>query len=158
MTRVGYRSVTLLLAALLATGRAVTALDVPTYGADARERPAEWSAPSRDSLSRLTDRAAKRSPFRIVAALEEEPAVPIVEVPEEPLQPVITMPEIRVKAIVGGPPWSAVLAGIPGTVGEAVVHPGDRIAELTVVTLTADTAVLRWNDSTWTIRLERSGP
>jgi hypothetical protein len=69
-----------------------------------------------------------------------------------------TTPSIVVKAIVGGPPWQAVIQGLPGTTEERVVRAGDRVSEISILTIASESVVLRWNDSTWTVRLAGRAP
>lgn len=72
------------------------------------------------------------------------------------LQALPPRPSLSVSAIVGGPPWSAVLAGIPGRTGGAVVSAGDRIEGLRIIAVSRDSVVIQAADTTW--RLALGGP
>lgn len=111
---------------------------------------------SRDSIARLVAGAIRRAPFR------NEPLIPVIDaqeilssaaMPGSPLPPDVTL-----RAVTGGPPWLGVLRGVPGVSGDVVVRPGDRHGELQVVSLAAQEMVLRWLDTTWTIRLTNGMP
>lgn len=89
-----------------------------------------------------------RSPFRINDANAAD--AQIVQV-----APSITsrVDLITVRAIVGGPPWSALLAGVTSCGGSCVVRPGDRFHELRILRIDADRVSLAWVDSTWSVQL-----
>ena len=67
-------------------------------------------------------------------------------------------PTLVLKAITGGPPWQAIVAGIPGQPGDALVAPGGAYGTLTVQSITRDAVVVRAPDTTWTLSLKRSAP
>ncbi len=67
-------------------------------------------------------------------------------------------PVLVLKAITGGPPWQAIVAGIPGQSGDALVAPGGTFGALTVQSITRDAVVVRAPDTTWTLSLKRSAP
>jgi hypothetical protein len=62
------------------------------------------------------------------------------------------------KAITGGPPWQAVLAGLPGQSGDALVRAGATFGEFAVQSITRDTVIVRTADTTWTLALKRGAP
>jgi hypothetical protein len=65
-------------------------------------------------------------------------------------------PLLVLKAITGGPPWQAIVAGIPGQSGDAIVASGAALGALTVQTITRDTVIIRSSDTTWILSLKRS--
>lgn len=67
-------------------------------------------------------------------------------------------PILVLKAITGGPPWQAIVAGIPGQPGDALITPGSSYGALTVQSITRDTVVIRAADTTWNLSLKRSAP
>lgn len=107
----------------------------------------------RDSVNDLLAGALRHSPFRL-AGTEVPPAVVVAP----PTPAAGSAPSIVVKAIVGGPPWQAVIQGLPGTTEERVVRAGDRVSEISILTIASESVVLRWNDSTWTVRLTGRAP
>jgi len=151
----------LLVAAVLTTGsvammRIVVAVRATATGqAPAVSVPLGVARSGRDSISALVALAGTRSPFRFI---DPEP----VATSEEPLTPlsstVAPTPTFLLKAIVGGPPWQAVIQGVPGSEGDRVVRQGERVADLTVLAIAREAVVIRWIDSTWTMRLDPRQP
>lgn len=85
------------------------------------------------------------SPIAYQPALEGAPAPP----PRPP------RPALSVSGIIGGPPWSAVLEGVPGRDGGTVVHQGDTLGELKVRVVKRDTVVIIGMDTTWRMIVRR---
>jgi hypothetical protein len=77
--------------------------------------------------------------YTAAAELQAEP-VGEVSVIEAPLA-------VKVKAIVGGPPWIAVLSGLPGVSGDRVVRIGDRFDAIQVRDISATTVEIAAPDS-----------
>jgi hypothetical protein len=75
--------------------------------------------------------------------------------PAPPRVPHLTL---VLKAITGGPPWQAVVAGLPGQGGDAIVRAGATFGELTVQSIARDTVIVRTADTTWTLALKRGAP
>lgn len=105
-----------------------------------------------DTLAAASDAVAARDPFRMpgarLAATHVESA-PAAHAP----RPVLTL-----KAIVGGPPWQAVVAGLPGKQGDVVISTGDRFDALVVRAIGRDTVVVTGADTTWMLTLQRTRP
>lgn len=55
-----------------------------------------------------------------------------------------------------GPPWEAVVEGMPGKETGVVVRPGDRYGELRVRTVRRDTVVIQGADTTWRLTVRRA--
>lgn len=72
--------------------------------------------------------------------------------PPPKLRPVMT-----VKAIVGGPPWSALVDGLPQTTGSTVVREGVKFGEVTIRAISRDTVVIASADTVWNLTVKR-GP
>lgn len=70
-----------------------------------------------------------------------------VTVPTAPAAAPLTL-----KAIVGGPPWQAMLAGVAGE-PEIMVGIGSGVRGLRVQSITRETVVLRSGDSTLTLTM-----
>ena len=64
-----------------------------------------------------------------------------------------TQPVLR--GILGGPPWSAIIAGLPALPGAVVMRPGDTVAGFTVVRMARDTVVLRGGGRSWFVTWAR---
>jgi hypothetical protein len=64
-------------------------------------------------------------------------------------------PRLLLRGILGGPPWDAVIEGIPGREGSVVARAGDKIAGLLIRSVHRDTVVVRGTDTTWRLTMER---
>lgn len=118
-----------------------------------RAQAAEQAAPSdADALAAAvitTDpfRATRRpSPLAYRPELEGAPPPP----PRAP------RPGLAVSGIIGGPPWSAVLEGVPGRESGAVVRAGDTLGGLRVRAVRPDTVVITGTDTTWRLIVRRA--
>lgn len=72
--------------------------------------------------------------------------------PYEPPPP--PRPPLAVSGI-AGPPWRAVLEGVPGREGGVVVQRGDVLGELRVRDVTSSTVVIAAPDTVWRLTLRR---
>ena len=64
-------------------------------------------------------------------------------------------PSLSVTGIIG-PPWEAVVEGIPGKETGVVVRPAERHGELHVRTIRRDTVVIQGADTTWRLTVRRA--
>jgi hypothetical protein len=55
-----------------------------------------------------------------------------------------------------GPPWQALIEGIPGHAGAVVLRQGEKIEDLRVISITRDRAVVQGADTTWRLTLKRN--
>ena len=67
-------------------------------------------------------------------------------------------PILVLKAIVGGPPWTAVLGGVPGQRGDVLIGEGARVDSLEVRRISRDHVVLSGPDTTWVLALKGERP
>jgi hypothetical protein len=74
--------------------------------------------------------------------------------PPPPLRP--PKPVLQVTGIVGGPPWEAVLEGVPNRDGSVLVHSGDTLSGLRVRAVRRDTVIIQGMDTTWTLTVRRA--
>lgn len=152
----------------LLTALAAACLSIAAYRWD-REAPVERGLPitrqaapdelpagTPDDALHLAAEVAQRNPFR----LSNRPAR--VRHGEEPVAAQAGRPAYRpplaLRAIVGGPPWTALLAGVPGQAGTVMISRGDRIDSLQVREITRDSVVLRGPDTTWVLTVNRGRP
>jgi hypothetical protein len=63
---------------------------------------------------------------------------------------------LTLRGIIGGPPWQALVEGIPGRDAATVVKSGDRYGELLFRAVRRDTVVVKSADSTWRLTLARA--
>lgn len=64
-------------------------------------------------------------------------------------------PNLTLRGIAGGPPWQALVDGIPGQTHVTLVHVGSVVDKLVVRAITRDTVVIRGVDTTWVLRFAR---
>lgn len=104
---------------------------------------------------RMRDSIVERDPFR----LERRPSAASYRLVEEPLvpqQPIPPKPALSVTGIVGGPPWEALVEGIPGRQGSVLVRRGDTLGGLRVRALGRDTVTITGMDTTWNLTVRRA--
>lgn len=108
--------------------------------------------PATDSLlDDAEDATITNDPFR----LANEPASVRYDPTAEggvsmPAAPAIR-PTLVLKAIIGGPPWEAVIDGIPGQPSGTVALAGARFDKLVVRSVSRDSVVIQGPDTTWTL-------
>jgi len=64
-------------------------------------------------------------------------------------------PNMTLKAIVGGPPWQAIVDGIPGQPQGTVVRTGNAFDRLVARAVTRDSVVIQGPDTTWVLSFRR---
>jgi hypothetical protein len=125
---------------------------------------AATAAPSAiaDSLAEAESLVVSNDPFRIAnapAAVRYDPALrggasrasPTPSTAGAPVRPTLTL-----KAIVGGPPWQAVIDGLPGEPAGTVVRAGAVFGVIRVRTVTRDSVALVGPDTAWTLTFRAS--
>lgn len=127
---------------------------VQRLGSEGREPDAETRAGRSAARSIVRAPRLERSPFRVDggAPMRVVETTPEVAAPVAPPPPVVA-----VRAIVGGPPWQALLRGIAPGSADRVVRPGDRFGAVEVRAIGAEFVVLTSADSSWTITLPSRG-
>jgi hypothetical protein len=129
----------------------------PTQMPAARPRTALIPA---ESLNVYQETITANDPFR----LSNRPAVVRfdargdVGVGGTPGPPVTTRPQLVVKGIVGGPPWQAIIDGLPGQPPGTIVTPGATFDQLVVRAVSRDSVIVQGPDTTWTLTLNRPKP
>lgn len=107
--------------------------------------PPETAMPtvSAESLGVAARDVIERDPFR----LARRPARVAFHQggPEAP--PVDSVPVPELLGIVGGPPWQALLQGLPGQTGPLLVKVGDEFGPVSVRAISADTVLVAVNQS-----------
>jgi hypothetical protein len=64
-------------------------------------------------------------------------------------------PNLTLKAIVGGPPWQAIVDGIPGQQQGTLVRAGSAFDKLIARAVTRDSVVIQGPDTTWVLSFRR---
>jgi hypothetical protein len=112
------------------------------------------------ALAAAAQAARRGNPFR----LDRSPApvryavAPVPGLPVPPPPPPAPPRSALTLAGVVGPPWQALVQGIPGRSGAVVVRAGDRIDDLRVLSVTRDRAVIQGTDTTWRLTLKGNSP
>ena len=117
---------------------------VPPSG-DAGESPSPIAT---DSLNTLADRIVDADVFRLArrpspvtfgasadAGMAKTPAPP--------------KPPLALSGVIGGPPWTGLLDGVPGRDQSVLVHAGDTLGGLRVRSVTRNRVVVAGLDTTW---------
>lgn len=120
------------------------------------------AAPPADSLeaalAEAEDVTTTNDPFRLANAPASvrfnpgnENAGAVAMAPVAPL----VRPNMTLKAIVGGPPWQAIVDGIPGQPQGTVVRAGNAFDKLVARAVTRDSVVIQGPDTTWVLSFRR---
>jgi len=103
-------------------------------------------------LIEAADTVASTDPFRLDRHPSHTP-------PGSPAIPSPSMPvsdQLRLALTgVSGPPWHAIVSGVPGHDGGVVVKAGDTLGSIKIRTIRRDTVILQTSDSTLTLTLKR---
>jgi hypothetical protein len=67
--------------------------------------------------------------------------------------PTTPRPNLLLRGILGGPPWDAIIDGVPGREGAVVLRAGQTVNGLAVRSVGRDTVIIRGADTTWTLFL-----
>jgi hypothetical protein len=136
------------------TGSRVPADSVPVTARQVRPQVVVTASMMRD-IDDAAAALAETDPFRAARHPSPIPYRPAQEnaPPPPPRAPV---PALSVSGIIGGPPWAAVLEGVPGRQGSVVVHPGDTLGGLRVRAVKRDSVVIIGVDTTWRLIVRRA--
>lgn len=146
-------SVLLLIAALGARRSALYGSDNVPPRVPSTPAVSERRAPSAETSSGVADHdpfRLERHPSPIPYKAELEGVAPPAAPPKPP-KPVLVL-----SGILGGPPWEALIEGIPGHEGSTVVREGQVISGFTVRSVRRDSVIIRSADTTWRLGLKRS--
>lgn len=136
--------------------REVSSLTVHVIRPQATSAPVTIAAvPARqaaeDRVATIVDgdlfRSERRVPDSILAA-------PPAQVAARP--PAAPKPRLVLQGLVGGPPWDAIVQGLPGHDGSYVVRAGDSVGGLKIRSVRRDGATIRGMDTTWVLTLGRT--
>lgn len=148
--------------AVLAALGVVRFRTMPAVAAEGAGRVVAAAVPvpplSVDLLERAGGRVVAGDPFRLdrrpspVVFRAAEPAFPL---PGAPLPPPTPPTTLVLRGTIGGPPWEALVEGLPKRQGAVVVRSGDRFGALRVRRVGRDTVVVTSPDSTWRLTVTR---
>ena len=100
-----------------------------------------------DSLAEAADGAGDWTLFRSPVR-ETNSAVPSPTI-RPPRRPLV------LRGLLGGPPWNAVLEGLPGHEGAVVMRLGETLAGLRVRAVLRDTVFVQGTDTSWKLTVRR---
>jgi hypothetical protein len=106
-------------------------------------------------LEEAEDLAVTNDPFRLsntAADMRYDPASEGLPGVSRPYVPPPVRPSFALKAIVGGPPWHAVVDGIPNQPPGTVIRQGAQFEKLTVRAVTRDSVIIQGPDTAWVLR------
>jgi hypothetical protein len=135
-----------------AAATAATTAGAPTIRA-APTGPRQLAA---DSLANAATYIVTNDPFRLARSPSSVAYSPALEGVAPPPETKPARPNLVLRGIIGGPPWSAILEGIPGREGSVVLRRGDTLAALRVRAVRRDTVVIEGADTTWHLTVKRT--
>ena len=106
-----------------------------------------------DSLAIAEESIASNDPFRVAnspPAVRYDPTSEAAR-PNDAAPLILVRPSFALRAIVGGPPWQAVIDGIPGQPSGTIVRAGMIFDKLTVSAITRDSVIIKGPDTTWAL-------
>jgi hypothetical protein len=106
---------------------------------------------SDDSLAAAEEAIVANDPFRLSnspPAVRYDPAADGAVIGGLLSQP---RPLLVLKAIVGGPPWQAVIDGIPGQPPGTLAQTGSKFDRLVVRAVTRDSVIVQGADTSWVL-------
>jgi hypothetical protein len=115
-----------------------------------------------DSVADAANSVAEGDPFR----LSNVPAFVAYSPTQDggglgaPAAPLVVRirPTLLLKGIIGGPPWQAIVDGIPGQTPGAIVRPGMAFDKLVIRSISRDTVLVQGPDTSWKLTLGRVAP
>lgn len=67
-------------------------------------------------------------------------------------------PTLALRGIIGGPPWQAIVDGLPGQPPGSIVRPGMTFDKLVIRSISRDTVLVQSPDTSWKLTLGRGAP
>jgi hypothetical protein len=104
------------------------------------------------------DLMVSNDPFRLAnepAAVRYDPQHESLAAGASAPPPAPIRPKLVLKAIVGGPPWQAIVDGIPGQPSGTIVRAGSTFDKLTTRAVTQERVVIQGPDTTWTLSFRK---
>lgn len=112
-----------------------------------------------ESLSTAAARLVQHDPFRLdrhPTATPFRAELAAVTPPVAPPRP--PHPMLLLAGVVGGPPWEALLDGVPGHDVGTLVKKGDVLGDLKIRSIERDTVVVQGVDTIWRLVLKHPWP
>jgi len=140
---------------IAAWATAIPAVAPERIGTESPRGAAAPAATDSVALATFMTRLRLRDPFRI----DRKPA----GVPYNPWEPVAVTPPVAkppkpalaLAGLLGGPPWNALIEGVPGRESGLLIQLGDSANGVRFVALRGDTVLLAGFDTTWSLTARR---
>jgi hypothetical protein len=117
----------------------------------AQETPRSFAA---ESLRVAAAYLVETDPFRVDRRPSSVAYRPDLEgAPPPPPRP--PKPTLVLRGIIGGPPWEAIVDGVPERSTSTVLRQGDVVGALRVRAVGRDTVVIQGADTTWRLTMRR---
>ena len=114
-------------------------------GGDVATSPSPIAA---ESLNTLADRIVGADVFRLLRR-PSPVAFRASGDGDPPSAPTPVKPPLALSGVIGGPPWTGLLDGVPGHDQSVLVHAGDTLAKLLVRSVTRNRVEIVGLDTTW---------
>ena len=118
----------------------------------------ESARPDSNDLNAAVEEVIVRNPFRLSRRPSGVPFGTEAQVLQQAAPAARPRPKLVLAGLVGGPPWVALLEGVPGRDGPVAVRQGDTLAGLSIRNVTRDGAVIADLDTLWRLTLRRIAP
>jgi hypothetical protein len=113
----------------------------------------DLSRPSSDALLDAVGDATAADLFRKERESLDESAIPPATTASAPAAS--TKPQLVLRGLIGGSALEALVEGIPGVEGAALLRIGDSLAGIRLRAVRRDTAILVGKDTTWKLTVRR---
>jgi hypothetical protein len=156
--------VTLWIASLTALGLAIVACRASWADTRLDSHPLPAAVPTlavarSDSLAHFALIISEHDPFRLDRRPTTSPFHPeLLGATSSPTPARPPRPPLALAGIVGGPPWEALVDGIPGHDASVLVREGDVVSDFQVRSIDRDTLVLKGADTTWRLGMKHPWP
>jgi hypothetical protein len=118
------------------------------------DTPPPISATDTTVLGALAATIQAQNPFRIGRTPSDvrfDPMEPVPMNAESTDSVIISRPALILVGILGGPPWNALVDGIPEHHGSVLLRLGEQAGGIRFDQIRGDTVVLAGHDTTWTL-------
>jgi len=157
---IGWATTTALLlhAAMDALSHQPTPQSPQSVGIETRPLPATATVDELGTAARLV---SERDPFRVDRHAAQTAYSPNIELSEGNIRSSsAARPTLQLRGTIGGPPWQALLEGLPEHAGSLLVREGSAFGSgvtlLVVKRIREDSVVVRGVDTTWTLLVKRA--
>jgi hypothetical protein len=127
----------------------------PTLAGTVSSAPETGTAVSAALLDEAALVATEQNPFRLSRTPSDVAFVPRRVAMATPSGPPAFRGVLVLKGIVGGPPWHAVIDGLPGQPPGTMVSAGSTFDKLVIRAISRDTVVVQAPDTVWRLTLTK---